>query len=94
MRKHPNSHREAKATAPVLDSTSLRIGRSGSMSVMGVFRQLTLDGPRMVKRRGPDTLRNHSLLNSSSRATSLPCRTTVRLSVPRNDALAPSEFPK
>jgi hypothetical protein len=21
MRKHPNSHREAKATAPVLDST-------------------------------------------------------------------------
>ena len=24
MRKYPNSHREAKATAPVLDSTSLR----------------------------------------------------------------------
>ena len=23
MRKHPNSHREAKATAPVLDSTRL-----------------------------------------------------------------------
>jgi hypothetical protein len=25
MRKHPNSHREAKATAPVLDSTQPRI---------------------------------------------------------------------
>jgi hypothetical protein len=23
MRKHPNSHREAKATAPVLDSTAV-----------------------------------------------------------------------
>jgi len=26
MRKHPNSHREAKATAPVLDSTSAKGG--------------------------------------------------------------------
>jgi len=25
MRKHPNSHREAKATAPVLDSTLVAV---------------------------------------------------------------------
>ena len=31
MRKHPNSHREARATAPVLDSTR-DITHQGSMS--------------------------------------------------------------
>ncbi len=30
MRKHPNSHREAKATAPVLDSTRLCTHDRGS----------------------------------------------------------------
>jgi hypothetical protein len=43
-RKRPNSHREAEATAPVLDSTSLppRPARGGVLSVIAILRQLTV----------------------------------------------------
>src|ERR1022692_2849589 len=41
MRKHPHSHREAKATAPVLDSTRHSAHR-GSMSANAWLHQLSI----------------------------------------------------
>ena len=46
MRKHPHSHREAKATAPVLDSTP-DYAQTPRMSVTALIATITTDpGPQ------------------------------------------------